>query len=277
MTTAVLSIGDFSRATHISVKMLRYYHQVGLLEPDDVDPWTGYRRYTTEQVPVAQVIRRFRDLQMPLDQIRAVVQAPDVETRNRLIAAHLDALQSTLYETQSAVASLRALLERPESRPPAGISHRHVDPTKSVAITEVVAIADAGVWFQGALGELYATLGAQSAEPAGPPGGIYADELFTHEAGRATVFVPCDRDLRATGRVVGTVIPPTELATIQHSGPHKDIDQAYGALAAYVAAHELAVDGPIREYYLVGLHDTNDAAAWRTEIGWPIFDTRGPG
>jgi DNA-binding transcriptional MerR regulator len=61
-----LSIGDFARATHMSIKTLRHYHQVGLLKPADVDSVTGYRRYTTDQIPTAQVIRRFRDLDMPL-------------------------------------------------------------------------------------------------------------------------------------------------------------------------------------------------------------------
>ncbi len=275
MNTAVLSIGDFSRATHISVKMLRHYHQIGLLEPADVDSGTGYRRYTTEQVPVAQVIRRFRDLQMPLEQIRGVLEAPDVETRNGLITTHLAALQADLAETQSAVSSLRDLLERPPSARLPGINHRRVDATRAGAISEVVAVADAGVWLQGALGELYATLAAQGAPAAGPAGGMYADELFTDEVGRATVFVPCDRELRATGRVTSTVIPPVELATILHSGSHRDVDQAYGALAAHVAGHELAVDGPIREYYLVGRNDTQDETSWRTEIGWPIFVTGG--
>jgi DNA-binding transcriptional MerR regulator len=36
-----LSIGDFSRATHMTVKTLRHYHQIGLLEPAEVDPYTG--------------------------------------------------------------------------------------------------------------------------------------------------------------------------------------------------------------------------------------------
>ena len=49
----------------------------------------------------------------------------------------------------------------------------------------------------------------------------------------------------------------------------KNIDRAYGALATYVTQHALALDGPIREYYLVGRHDTSDETAWRTEIGWP--------
>jgi hypothetical protein len=51
------------------------------------------------------------------------------------------------------------------------------------------------------------------------------------------------------------------------------VDRAYGALGTYVASHALRVDGPVREYYLVGRRDTPDENAWRTEIGWPVFST----
>ena len=72
-----LAIGDFSRATHLNIKTLRHYHRIGLLEPADVDPGTGHRRYTTDQIATAQVIRRFRSLDMPLEEIQSVIAAPD--------------------------------------------------------------------------------------------------------------------------------------------------------------------------------------------------------
>ena len=52
-----VTIGDFSRASHLSVKTLRHYHEVGLLEPSEVDPDNGYRYYSEDQIPLAQVIR----------------------------------------------------------------------------------------------------------------------------------------------------------------------------------------------------------------------------
>ena len=66
-------------------------------------------------------------------------------------------------------------------------------------------------------------------------------------------------------------VPAAELATVVHSGSHADIDRAYGTLAAYVTEQELAVDGPVREYYLVGPGDTVDQDARRTELAWPVF------
>jgi DNA-binding transcriptional MerR regulator len=52
----MLTIGDFSRATLLTIKTLRHYHDTGLLEAAEVDPHTGYRRYLIEQIPHAQMI-----------------------------------------------------------------------------------------------------------------------------------------------------------------------------------------------------------------------------
>ncbi|WP_433556094.1 MerR family transcriptional regulator [Pseudonocardia xinjiangensis] len=270
---AVLAIGDFSRATHMSIKVLRHYHRIGLLKPADVDPVTGYRRYTTDQIPTAQVIRRFRGLDMPLEEIRAVLTAPDVSTRNRLISAHLTRLEDGLVRTQRAVDSLRDLLETPVAAAQAGVGHRSVEDTPAAAITEVVDLEDALTWYQGALGELHATLAAQRAPVGGAAGGIFSDGLFQHERGEATIFLPCARPIRAMGRVTDLVVPAAELATVIHDGPHLGIDRAYGTLAAHVAQHAVPVNGPIREYYITGRHETTDESEWRTEIGWPVFQT----
>src|ERR1035438_2129373 len=107
-----LPIGDFSRATHMTVKTLRYYHSVGLLEPADVDSFTGYRRYSADQIPLAQVIRRFRALDMPVEEMRRILTAPDLPARNELIAGHLSRLQDSLARTRTAVTELQELLGR---------------------------------------------------------------------------------------------------------------------------------------------------------------------
>ena len=97
--------------------MLRHYHELGLLEPVDVDADSGYRRYAPEQIVTAQVIRRFRDLDMPLEDIRAVLDASDVETRNRVIANHLGRLETNLARTETAARELRDLLDGPLASP----------------------------------------------------------------------------------------------------------------------------------------------------------------
>jgi DNA-binding transcriptional MerR regulator len=272
-----IAIGDFSRATHLSIKTLRHYHRIGLLVPADVDPGTGHRRYGTDQIPTAQVIKRFRALDMPLEEIHAVISTPDLDARTQLIAGHLRRLETTLARTQEAAESLRELLEPPIDATPVAIEHRRVLATPAAAISGVIDVKDAAGWYQGALGELHALLAAQKIAPTGAGAGIYANDLFTHARGEATVFVPCDQTVQATGRVSALVVPEVELAVTVHNGPHSaEIDRAYGSLATYVTTHAVAIEGPIREYYVIGSHETSDESQWRTEIGWPIFHTGQP-
>jgi DNA-binding transcriptional MerR regulator len=126
-----MTIGDFSRATRLSAKTLRFYHQVGLLAPARVDPANGYRLYTTEQIADAQVIRHFRALDMPLEQIREVLTAPQVADRHELISARLARMEAQLAVTRTAVASLRSLLEPPTA--PVKIHYQSLPATSSAS------------------------------------------------------------------------------------------------------------------------------------------------
>src|ERR1700680_943573 len=106
-----LSIGEFSQITHLSVKTLRHYHDAGLLDPAQVDPHSGYRYYETTQIPTAQVIRRLRDLGMPVREVGEVLATTDPDARGALIATHLHRLENELVRTREAVASLQRLLQ----------------------------------------------------------------------------------------------------------------------------------------------------------------------
>jgi DNA-binding transcriptional MerR regulator/effector-binding domain-containing protein len=266
-----LSIGDFSRMTHLSVKTLRHYHQVRLLEPVEINPESGYRYYDTGQVPTAQVIRRFRDLGMPVEEVKAVLDAPDLPSRNALIASHLNRLEHELHQTQAAVSSLRNLLEQADA--PIRVEHRGIPAAPAMAISETITTAELGAWWSAAFGELDAFLSRRGLRPTGPRGGLYGNDLFLDERGEAVVYVPVAEPAAPEGRVHPFIVPAAELAIATHEGPHGDIDRTYGALGTYVAQHALGVEGPLRESYLVAEFDTPDAIAWKTEIGWPIFQT----
>ncbi len=270
MRTA-LTIGDFSRMTHLSVKTLRHYHQVGLLEPAEVDPHNGYRYYAVDQVPTAQIIRRFRDLDMPVEQVRAVLTAPDLTTRNALITEHLNRLENQLAQTRNAVSSLRNLLEAPRTE--IAVEHRSVPATPAMAIAGSVGPGELGPWWSAALTELRHVVDGADLRSTGPSGGLYANELFENEAGDVLVYLPVARPVAARGRVRPYTVPAAELVITRHEGSHADSDIAYGALGTYVTEHALGVNGPVRESYLVGMLDTPEEGSWQTEIGWPVFQT----
>ena len=226
-----LSIGDFSRATHLTIKTLRHYHQLGLLEAGRGGSADGLPALRPGADPCRQVIRCFRDLGMPLDEIQGVLSAPDPRERNERIAG-LRRLEAELGRTQAAVASLRDLLAPPPGEGTARIELRSVPAAGAAAITEVVRAEKSVAWLQGALGELFATLAAQDVAADGPAGGIFADALFTEHCGEVTIFVPSAGPVRPLGRVSAVQIPAVELAVIEHGGPPAEVDRAYGVLAA---------------------------------------------
>jgi DNA-binding transcriptional MerR regulator len=276
--TSTVNVGRFATMTHLSVKTLRYYHQVGLLEPAEVDPDTGYRYYALEQLPTAQLIRRLRDLRMPVADVRAVLVARSAAERDTLIAAHIDHLEAELAQTQAAVKSLRALLESAPGQHPV---HRRAESSFGVlAITEdSLDPSDVETWWRDALHELRAAADDHGMPVAGPAGGLYDECLFQHEPGEATVFIASPIAIatpRELGRIKPLVIPAAEVAVTTHDGSHADIDLAYAHLGSYVAEHDLAVGWQLREYYHRDHSHTADYTRWRTEIAWPIIDTPKP-
>ncbi|MBF9072776.1 MerR family transcriptional regulator [Streptacidiphilus fuscans] len=268
-----LTVGEFSRVTHLSIKTLRHYHEVGLLAPAAVDPGTGYRHYSLDQVPTAQVIVRLRNLDMPVADVKAVLAAEDVGTRNELIAAHLARLEDRLAQAQSAVESLRDLLARPAHA--AAVEYRTVREQAAIGIRAVVDRQDVVSWWQGALGELHGFTRARGLRTTGPLGGLFASGLVQDERGDALVFVPVEGEVRPVGRIDAVVVPGAELAVAVHRGPLQTIDLTYGDLGTYAARHEIGVDGPLREFYLRGPLDGVDDDDWVTEVGWPIFRADG--
>jgi DNA-binding transcriptional MerR regulator len=267
-----LTVGDFSRATQLTIKTLRHYHEIGLLEPAEVDPQTSYRYYKPLQIPQAQVIRRLRDLDMPVADVKAVLATPDAAGRSALINKHLERLETELARTRAAVESLRAILARPSY----AVSHETVAATRAIAIRATVDRGELLAWWHGAIGELHATARAQQLAPPGALGGLYDTALFSEARGEPIVFAAIAKSAtpKLVGRVESFEVPAAELAIVTHAGSHDGIYAAYGELGAYVAAHEIAVDGPLREYYVRDPIESRDPADWLTKIAWPVFRSR---
>ena len=132
-----VSIGDFAIMAHLSRKALRHYHELGILEPAHIDAATGYRYYDTSQVDQAQLIRRFRSLEMSIPDIKALLSAGDAASRTTIIANHLRRMEEQLAQTTNAVAELRELLEPMGPHPRVELRHE-----PAAAVWSIRAVVD---------------------------------------------------------------------------------------------------------------------------------------
>jgi DNA-binding transcriptional MerR regulator len=264
----LISIGDFSRMTLLSVKTLRHYQEMGLLAPARVDPSSGYRYYALSQVATAQLIRRFRDLDLPIERLRAFLDARGEEARNAVILDHLDKMSAQLQETKATVESLRRMLADDAAAFP--VAYRDEPTLTALAIRGHVAGADVVGWWLEAFADLHRAVRASGAARVGADGVLFPPEFFAEEAGRLVAFVPV-REVpgRLPPRVEPYDVPASRLAVTTFDGPPLDLDRAYGALGRWVVQQATASEGPVRERYLP-TGDEDDLLAHTTEVCWPV-------
>ena len=264
--TGLLSIGDFSRMTFLTVKALRHYHDIGLLAPARIDPSSGYRYYRPEQVAPARLIRRLRELDLPVDGVRAVLDAPDDAARDRVIAEHLDRMSRQLRETQEAVDSLRRMLTGEER---VEVGRREEPAELTLAIRGTVDGGSVVSWWIEAFTELHRLLRTSGVARTGPDGAVFPTEFFTDGTAEVTAFVPVADVPPLPGRVEVLRRNAASYAVASHDGPMVDLDAAYSAVGRAVTDQALAADGPVVERYLP-LGDEDDLLAHRTEVCWPV-------
>ena len=94
------SIGRFARLSGLSVGALRHYDETGLLAPAEVDRFSGYRRYRHNQLEIARSIGRLRDLEVPLETIRAVLETDDPAERQRLLGEQRARVEARIHRLQ---------------------------------------------------------------------------------------------------------------------------------------------------------------------------------
>ena len=263
----LVSIGDFSRMTFLTVKALRHYQQVGLLEPARTDGSTGYRYYRPEQVSRARLIRRLRDLDLPIDDVRSVLEAPDEAARNAVMVAHLDRMSSQLQQVQDTVDSLRRMLSPDEAA--AAVTFRDEPTQLVVAIRGTVDGESAVSWWLEAFTELHRFLRTAGIVRTGPDGAQFPTPFFTDGAAEVIAFVPVERVPSLTGRVEARSLPSARYAVALHDGPMVDLDGTYSILGRTVLDRAITADGPVVERYLP-LGDEDDLLAHRTEVCWPV-------
>ncbi|MEU4782734.1 MerR family transcriptional regulator [Micromonospora sp. NPDC023633] len=107
------SIGELARASGLTVSALRFYDSAGVLAPALVDPATGYRWYTGDQVAPARLVAGLRRVGMPVAEIAAALRSEPAQV-HRLLDAHLRRLEDGLADARRELSRIRTLIDAEE-------------------------------------------------------------------------------------------------------------------------------------------------------------------
>jgi len=266
----LLPIGRFAKATRLSVKALRHYDELGLLRPAHVDPSSGYRYYRPAQANRAEAIRVLRSVDMPLDEIAAVLAEGGGEPVAKRLHQHRERLEARLAEHRRMLAFLERLLDK-EDVMPYEVTVKQL-PAQPVAATRTTtdlrhistAISDGA---HAVLGEL----GRRGLEPAGPLQVVYHATEVLDEETRAPIEIcfPVAAPFDGSGEVYGTELPAGPAAVTVHRGPYAEIGPAYHTVSGWIADHGHELAGGPREVYRNDPREVAEADLL-TEVQWPI-------
>ncbi len=279
----MLKIGDFSKLTQVSVRMLRYYDQHGLLSPPHTDPHTGHRFYELAQMKQTQRIRALQDAGLSLDDIRDVFHTdPEAETVATLLRDKRDALQSEIDALTMRLYRLDARLHQLGSdaeTPDLDVVLKSV-PAMLAATSRALAPQPHDVPF---FCEKTLTYLAHFAHEGKLPvtgeemlmyhNDGYVEENYDIEAALVLDLPerPADIDL-PTGVQIVELPAVLQMATVVYEGALREMGPTFQGLLLWIARSGYEIIGPSREVHhdLVRAYEVGDSAHGLVELQIPV-------
>lgn len=264
----MFKIGEFSRLTRVPMKTLRYYDQIGLFKPGQVDRFTGYRYYTYDQLPRLNRILVLKGLGFSLEDIRQLVDgdldASELRGMLRLRRAQLQRqAEETLEKMQQIEIRLRQI-EQEGNMPQIDVLLKQVEPLTIAGAREVVPspaqMRERCMALNDEVCELIKTSGLKT---DGVSFALYYSGGETIDVEMAYVV---DVEQPATlpkpsGKASVHVLPAAQVAYVVYQGSYDDfgaVGQLHGALHKWIDENGYQLSGPSREWYLRPPSGPND-------------------
>jgi len=252
----MLNIGEFARLGQVSPRMLRHYDELGLLEPEKVDPASGYRLYSVHQLSRLHRIVALRDMGFALEQIsELLVENPPVDQLRGMLRLRRAQLAQTVGEEQDRLRRVEAhirALERAETMDLQDIVIKRTQPVRvAQAVAAGLTHADIGPAFGRLLPQVVGHLESVGAKP-GISVACYEDEGGAALEGEIVLhagFDVGDQDVPDGGQVQVVDLPIVEVAAAIYRGGDDGIVAAWEALVRWIEDSGYRLSGDCRELY----------------------------
>jgi DNA-binding transcriptional MerR regulator/effector-binding domain-containing protein len=283
----MFKIGDFSRLAQVSVRMLRHYDKLGLLEPSHTDRFTGYRYYTIDQLPRLNRIVALNDLGLTLAQIADLLGKDDklpAEQLRGMLALRRVELARELEEKRWQLASVEARLQQIETEnapEPYEIVVKSLDPLPVASIRHLSpTVQEVGYYCETLYGQLYHHLQRLGIMWGEPELTLYHNEEYReHDIDMEVAVSVAAEAIAATAAEPSEAsylhfrtIPGSDLAaSVIYEGSFAGVVGPIQSLLRWVCLHDHMPIGPLRELHLSGpAHDGAPDADRIIELVFPI-------
>lgn len=272
----MFKIGDFSRLTRVSVRMLRHYDEIGLLKPQSIDDFTGYRFYSADQIPRVNRIFVLKEMGFSLSEICGLMEK-DMDSKQLL-----SLLQNRKREISSAikkenekllrVETLIRFIDKDDLNMKYEIALKDIPAYKVVSLRDIISAyhAEGKLWE-----ELQAFADKNNLKCSAPCYAIYHDHGYKESDVDVEVTMCVSESIAGTGRIKARELEAVlEMAVVMHQGPFEEMTAAYHAMGVWMEANGYEMNGPTRAIYHKGPWCEQSPENYLTEIQAPVTKKR---
>jgi DNA-binding transcriptional MerR regulator/effector-binding domain-containing protein len=271
----LLSIGEFSKICEVSTKTLRYYDEIGLITPDEINPENGYRYYSIGQLKKMLLINRLKSYHFSLEEIKAALEMEEDQAEEKLcsvlnrkkrdIQDKLLALEHTLKQMSSDILNLEKGIPIMSYIDKIEVQLVETRPLNILYVRQMMNsggyIAGYGKYFN----NLYEKIATEKLTMLGTPMTIYHSPEY-NPAGNDTEFaIPIEESVKGT-----RVLPGGLCAMSVLKGPYSGLTSVYAKLREWVENESYEL---VRSPYEVYITDPNQCAVQEeivTEVYFPV-------
>lgn len=263
-------IGLFSQMTKTTVKALRYYDEVGLLPPAFVDVETGYRYYTSEQLPVLHRIVELRQIGFSIDEIAAIQSGRDIDA---VLQVRKNELTATLQDTVEQLSRLDHYINERKEVNRMDYSAVIKQTPECIVYYKRLKAPDYNSYFN-----LIPAIGEEVAA-ANPnlkcivPEYCYVEYLDGEYREKDINIEYCEA-VENFGNETDSIkfkkVPSITVVSVMHKGPYSRLKDAYAFAFRFIEQNGYTPNGFCRESYIDGIWNKEDESLWLTEVQIPV-------
>ncbi len=268
----MLKIGEFSKLSRVSVRMLRHYDEIGLLKPAEIDSFTDYRYYREDQLPTVCRITALKDMGFSLTEIVKILAVYDDRVKlEQFFSARRRELEALSHETAQKLTLLDAAQNRlrKEENMSYNVTIKTIPERYAATVHMTVPrYEDEGIIWSTLLSET-AHMKLAEADPC-----LCAVSFLDGEYKEENVEMMAWKTVKGsypdTEHVKFRTLPEVTVASCTYQGSYTQITEVYAAVIAWMEANGYEPAGAMFNIYHVSPHETQNPDEFVTEVCYPV-------
>ncbi|SMF84908.1 DNA-binding transcriptional regulator, MerR family [Paenibacillus uliginis N3/975] len=271
----MLSIGEFSKICEVSTKTLRYYDEIGLIHPDEINLENGYRYYSIRQLKKMLFINRLKSYHFSLDEIKAILESEEDQSEENLYSAlnrkrreiqeQLNAFEYTLKQMSNDILNLEKGIPMMSYLDNIEVQLVETQPMNILYMRQMMSSDDYALGYGKYFRRLYEKIATEKLTLLGTPMTIYHSPEYNPIGNDTEFAIPIEETVKGTRDLPGGLCAKSVV-----KGSYAELTSVYAKLREWVENKGYDL---VKSPYEVYVTDPNQATVPEdmiTEVYFPV-------